>query len=93
MLMKEALVILDQNKNKKSKGFMVSFEVKEGSLLRSDYFPDKHAGEDLINSEEEAWAFAYWFANASEPEYVNILVIDSTFSPVKGYSEKMFKKY
>jgi len=75
------------------KGYMVSFEVKEGGVLRSDYFPDKHAGETLIASEETAWILAEQFAEASDDNHVNIYVIDETFSPVRGYSERKMKVY
>ena len=53
MLMHEAMsVIFDKPK---PIGYMVSFERKEGSILASDHFPDKHRGEPLIPTEEEAW--------------------------------------
>lgn len=90
MKIKEALKIIEEPTNK---GFMVSFQVMERSVSRSDYFPDKHAKEKLIETEEEAWDLARKFADKTNSNYVNIYVIDSNFSPVKGYSEKKLKSY
>ena len=87
MKFQEALDII----NKKEKGYMVSFEVLERGMLRSDHFPDKHAGELLIPTEEEAWILAEKFANSTGSDVVNIYVIDNTFSPVKGYDKKKLK--
>jgi hypothetical protein len=89
MKYKEALqIIKDSTKNQ---GFMVSFEkVKEG-ILTSDYFPDKHNGEDLLPSEEAAWDLALKFARATRNKCVNIYVIDHDFSPVEGYRENIIK--
>lgn len=89
MKFKEALDII----NIKEKGYMVSFEVRKNGVLGSDYFPDKHANELLIPTEEEAWNLAERFANATGSEVVNLYVIDHTFSPVKGYTNKILKKY
>ncbi len=91
MKYKEALKIIEQAK--KPKGYMVSFEVKDRSILRSDHFPDKHAGEKLIPTEEEAWDLARQFANATNSNFVNIYVVDQDFGPVSGYSERTLKKY
>jgi len=41
--------------NKGQKGFMVDFEHRTNGMLISGHFPDKHAGEPLIKTEEEAW--------------------------------------
>jgi hypothetical protein len=89
MKFQEALDII----NKKEKSYMVSFEVRERGFLRSDYFPDKHADELLIPTEEEAWDLAERFAKATGSDVVNIYVIDNTFSPVKGYDKKKLKSY
>jgi hypothetical protein len=70
------------------KGFMVSFEWKKGSLLQSDHFPDKHGGESLIGDLETAWKLAEKFADATKGKCVNIYVIDESFSPASGYSER-----
>ncbi len=69
-------------------GYMVSFERVEGRMLAGDHFPDKHGGENLIPSEEEAWELARAFASATRGKCVNILVTDSEFHPVVGYLEK-----
>lgn len=70
------------------KGYMVHFEWKRGGMLYSDGFPDKHAGEPLIASEEEAWVLAHAFAQKTRGQCVNIYVVDDTFSPVKGYMDR-----
>lgn len=88
--MKEAMAIIDA----KEKGFRVAFEKVGGGVLRSDYFPDKDAGEDLIKTEEEAWELAKRFANAVSPkEYVNIYVVDNKSYPVSGYERKKLHEY
>lgn len=66
----------------KPKGYMVSFEWIEG--IRSDHFPDKHAGEALIPTEREAWSLAERFARATKGKTCNFLVVDDSYQPVKG---------
>jgi len=82
MKYEEALKIINEGM---SSGFMVSFEWKIGGILRSDYFPDKYVGEELIESEKEAWILAKRFANSTKGKCINIYVIDSNFTPVEGY--------
>ena len=74
-------------------GFMVSFNVLEGSIVHSDHFPDKHAGEALIPTETEAWTLAKMFAETCPKNYINIYVIEHDFSPVSGYSDKKLRDY
>lgn len=69
-------------------GFMVSFEWKEGLMLRSDHFPDKHAGECLIETEDKAWELAYQFARKTRGKCINIYVIKSDFTPTEGYESR-----
>lgn len=89
MKMKEALELIEK---KNDGGFMVTFEWKKDNiLLMSDYFPDKHAGEPLIKTEEEAWALAAKFAEAMKGKVVNLYVIKSDFVPVDNYKEKYIK--
>lgn len=84
MLMREAIEII--NSDPKPTGYMVWFEYKKnGRFLGSDYFPDKGKGEQLISTEEEAWALATQFANKSKGKYTNIYVVDQDFMPVPGY--------
>ena len=67
-------------------GYMVSFEWAEGGMLRSDCFPDKHSGEELIKTEREAWEIARKFASKTVGRCVNIYVIrGDNFTPVGGY--------
>jgi len=82
--MSEALSIIDG----KPQGFMVSFEWKRGYILTSDHFPDKHAGEPLIETEVEAWELARTFAKKTKGKCVNIYIINHEFSPVRGYECK-----
>jgi hypothetical protein len=89
MNFKEAIDIIEKHE----RCFMVHFEVVEGGLLHSDYFPDKHAGERLIPTEIEAWELASRFAKATDDNYVNIYVIDDKFKPVNGYESRIFKAY
>jgi hypothetical protein len=99
MKMKEAMALIKKSEKEKSEkekkkakelqGFMVHFEKKEGHILASGYFPDKHAGEKLIKTEDEAWELASRFAKATSPnEYVNIYVVDNQWRPVGHYTTK-----
>lgn len=72
-------------------GFMVHFERREDGLLVTDYFPDKHAGEPMIATEEEAWELAQKFAAATVDRCVNVYVVGANFSPVKGYEGRKIK--
>lgn len=89
MKMWEAMDII--NKKDKEYGFMVSFEHAGDGFLRSDHFPDKHASEKLIPTEEEAWELAHRFARQTKDKCVNIYVIDQNFSPVNGYKTRKIK--
>ena len=66
-----------------TKGYMVSFEEKDGLVLKSDHFPDKNAGEDLIETKEQAWELAKLFASKTKGRMVNIYIIDENFMPIK----------
>ncbi len=87
MRMHEALKIIKAP----DKGYMVKFELKNGVMLEGDNFPDNHAGEDLIPTEEEAWALAARFAKKMVGKAVNIFVVDEHFRPVDGYRERYIK--
>jgi len=89
MKFQEALDIIEI----KEKGFMVSFEKREGGILSSDHFPDKLAGEELIPTLDEAWELAERFAKATDDTYVNIYVVDKNFAPVVNYERSILKKY
>jgi hypothetical protein len=82
----EALDII--NNSGKSKGFMISFDRIRGIMIEGHHFPDKHAGEELIETEGEAWELARKFADATFRECINIRVIDHKFRPLKtGFCE------
>jgi hypothetical protein len=70
------------------KGFMVAFYHKDGGILRGDHFPDKHGGEPLIPTEEEAWELARLFAERTVGKCVEIYVTDHAFVPVPGYEAR-----
>ena len=76
-------------------GYCVSFEVREGGMLRSDHFPDVREGEPGIATIQEAWTLASRFANAKHKrEVVNVYVINATdFTPVADYQHRMLKRY
>ena len=95
MKFKDALKIIYDSEEppKQPTGYMVSFEVREHGILRSDHFPDKHAGEQLIKTEDEAWELAMRFHKAAGDDYVNIYVTDQDFHPVKNYNEKRMNKW
>jgi len=85
MKLKKALEIID---GQETEGYMVHFEHKRGGMLHSDYFPEKHDGETLIKTEEEAWELAIRFAEKTKGKCLNVYVIGSNFVPVKGYRER-----
>lgn len=66
------------------KGFRVSFEIKEGSILRSECFPS----DGLIPHEEIAWHWAKIIADAAPGKLVNIYVVDYNHIPVPGYESR-----
>jgi len=84
MKMAEAQRIIHQG----PKGFMVAFELKFEGMLRSDHFPDKHAGEPLITTEAEAWELAKAFAENMVGKAVNIYVVNHNFAPVPNYKTR-----
>lgn len=86
MKMLEALSIIDGKDD--NKGFMVAFDRAGDGFLRSDYFPDLHAGEELIKTESEAWELASKFAAKTYAKCVNIYVVNSKFKPVASWKEK-----
>lgn len=91
MKMGEALRLIRRNEEAEP-GFMVRFEKIENGILEIDHFPDKHDGEDLIETTGKAWNLAARFAKASK-DYVNIYVVDSSFAPVPEFNEQMLNKY
>ncbi len=87
MKMGEAIGIINMERT----GYMVTFEWKQGRMLTGDHFPDKHGGEPLIATEEEAWVLASKFAAATKGRVVNVYVIGSDFAPVPRYRERMIE--
>ena len=100
MKMKEAMALIKKSekeisakaKKKELQGFMVHFEKVEGHILSAGYFPDKHAGEKLIKTEDEAWEMASRFAKATDyKEYINIYVVNNNWRPVAYYATKAIR--
>ena len=90
MKMQEALDIME--KVPKPAGFMVHFEWAGDGFLRSDYFPDVHAREPPIATEDEAWQMAAKFAAKKRKRCVNVYVIRrEDFAPVPRYRERMIE--
>jgi len=82
--MSEAIAII--NSSPQNRGFRVSFEKKEGCILRSGYFPE---GEGpLIPTEDDAWILAIAFAKKTTGKYVNIYVVDHNYRPVPDYKNQ-----
>lgn len=76
------------------KGFMVRFDMHVGGLYYGHYFPDKHLGEELISTEEQAWHVAKLFAAATDESYGDIYVIKGEdFTPVKDYAKRKLKSF
>lgn len=69
------------------RGFRVAWEIKDGCMLRSTYWPTH--GEPLIPMEEMAWAAAREIAGKTYGTWVNFYVTDADFSPVPGYRKRM----
>ena len=57
-----------------NEGYMVSFEIIEGNVLRSDHFPKK-GEENLIQNREAAKVLAQVFASSTVGTAVNICVV------------------
>lgn len=86
MKMEKALEII----NGRPAGYLVHFEHAGDGFLRSDYFPDVHAGEPPIATEQDAWDLARRFAAKTPRRCVNLYVVHSLdFTPVPHYREQM----
>jgi hypothetical protein len=72
----------------KTGGFMVRFEWFLNCMFVEDHFPDKSAGEPLIETEDEAWELARRFAEKTKGECINIHVVDNEFYPVRECGNK-----
>ena len=90
MKMQEAMRIMGYAP--KLPGFMVHFTRVNGCMLEGDYFPDVHAGEEPIQTEEQAWQMAAQFAAKTRQRCVNIYVIHrADFTPVADYAGRQIK--
>ena len=92
MKMQHALAMIEDAES--PKGFAVTFEVREDSMLRSDSFPDTRTGETPIPDEATAWDLANRFNRATKKDIVNIYVINAEDrTPVSDYLSKILSKY
>jgi len=72
-------------------GYRIHFEIIEGGVIHSDFFPDRD--EPLIKDLDTAWDIARRFAKAVDlNRYVNIYVVDEKYTPVGGYEKKTINK-
>lgn len=64
-------------------GYLVHFEHYGDGLLRGDYFPDIHGGEEPFETEDEAIAMGIKYAKATKGRTCNFyLVRGDNFTPV-----------
>ena len=93
MKMSEAEDIIS-GKNLRS-GYVVCFEVRSHGVLTSDHFPNVHAGEAGIATEDLAWELAGKFARAQHTApVVNVFVRHaSNFCPVTDYQSRKLNRY
>jgi hypothetical protein len=81
MKLSTAMKIID-----KKCGYLIHFEWIEGSILRTDYFPDVHSGEAPIENESEAIGLAELFADATKGNTCNLYLVRGSgprrFAPV-----------
>ena len=85
MKMQDAMKIMEGEP--RLPGFMVHVERVACSMLESDYFPEVQAGEEPIQTEEQAWQMAAQFAVKTRKRCVNIYVIHrADFTPVADYA-------
>lgn len=73
-------------------GFMVTFETITSGGLRSDHFPEKESGEELIETEEKAWELAIAFARRTVGKCFNVYVVDQNMKPVLDYHKRILNK-
>jgi len=104
MLFEEAIKKMFEVPRTAEAGYMVRVNVVSGTpesglKYTSFHFPDKHKGEHLIGSEEDAWALAelfgilckdHRFTIFNDPCYriEDIYVIGHDFRPVKNYDKR-----
>lgn len=78
----------------KPTGYMINWELRENGMLCSNYTPDKHAGEPLIESYEVALKMAQKLASMdlNGDKYVNICVVERSFNRVSEVFNKHPKR-
>lgn len=99
MKIAESLKIIDAGWVRKSKGYRVHFQKKVGDEFITDHVPN--LADTPLDSDVVAWRLAWKLyqttksgaAGNSEPEFVNIYVIDDLGNPVKFYVTNQLKVY
>lgn len=77
---------------RKTGGFRVSFERREGGMLASDHIPARD--EPAIEDEAAAWVLAERVAQAGRGSFVNIYVVHATgWKPVADYRSRMLRAH
>lgn len=67
-------------------GYLVHFEHIEGSILRSDYFPDVKGGEEPFETQEEAMAIGIDYAKVTKGKTCNFYLVRSDkFTPIGSW--------
>ena len=91
MKLEEVLSIIENNKPRNDKGFIVHFYYKHiNGEIESDYFPEIHSGEELIKTEELAWSLANKLAICNK-KYFNLYVTNQDNVPVLGYVNRIIR--
>ncbi len=99
MKISESLKVFDAGWVRKSKGYRVHFQKKVDNEFITDHVPNLE--DNPVDSDVVAWRIAWKLyqttksgaAENSEPEFVNIYVVDDLGSPVKFYVTNQLKVY
>ncbi len=99
MKISESLKIFDAGWVRKSKGYRVHFQKKVDNEFITDHVPNLKGNP--LDSDVVAWRVAWKLyqttksdmAENSEPEFVNIYVVDDLGNPVKFYVTNQLKVY
>ncbi len=99
MKIAESLKIIDAGWIRKNKGYRVHFQKKVDNEFIADHVPDLEG--NLLDSDVAAWRLAWKLyqttksdiAENSEPEFVNIYVVNDLGNPVKFYVTNQLKVY
>ncbi len=99
MKISESLKIFDSGWVRKNKGYRVHFQKKVDNEFITDHVPNLE--DNAVDSDVVAWRLAWKLYQTtksdmvenSEPEFVNIYVVDDLGNPVKFYVTNQLKVY